>query len=40
MKLSLRYIGPFRILSQKGPVAYELKLPERLSKVHNVFHMS
>jgi len=27
-------------LSQKGTVAYELDLPERLSQVHNVFHVS
>jgi hypothetical protein len=39
-KLSSIYIGPFRILSQKGLVAYELELPKRLSKVHNVFHVS
>ena len=39
-KLSPRYIGPFRILSQKGAVPYELELPERLSQVHNVFHVS
>ena len=39
-KLSPRYIGPFRILSQKGEVAYELELPAILSQVHNVFHVS
>ena len=39
-KLSPRYIGPFRILSQKGAVAYELELPKILSQVHNVFHVS
>ena len=39
-KLSLRYSGPFRILSLKGAVAYELELPEILSQVHNVFHVS
>ena len=38
--LSPRYIGPFRILSQKGADTYELELPERLSQVHNVFHVS
>jgi hypothetical protein len=26
-KLSPRYIGPFRILEQKGEVAYQLELP-------------
>ena len=39
-KLSPRYISPFKILSQKGEVAYELELPSRLSDVHNVFHIS
>ena len=39
-KMSSRYIGPFKILSQKGEVAYELELPSRLSDVHNVFHIS
>jgi hypothetical protein len=35
-----RYIGPFPILEQCGPVAYRLQLPETLSAVHNVFHVS
>ena len=39
-KMSPRYIGPFKILAQKGEVAYELDLPTRLSDVHNVFHIS
>jgi hypothetical protein len=39
-KLSPRYIGPFKILSQKRTVAYELELPTRLFQVHNVFHVS
>jgi hypothetical protein len=39
-KLSPRYIGPFKILSQKGTVAYELELPTQLFQVHNVFHVS
>ena len=39
-KLSPRYIGPFKILAQKGEVAYELELPSQLSDVHNVFHIS
>ena len=38
--LSPPYIGPFKILSRKGEVAYELELPSRLSDVHNVFHIS
>ena len=39
-KLSPRYIGPFKILSQNRGLAFELELPERLSQVHNVFHVS
>jgi hypothetical protein len=39
-KLAPQYIGPFPILEQCGPVAYRIQLPETLSAVHNVFHMS
>jgi hypothetical protein len=39
-KLAPRYIGPFLILKRYGPVAYRLQLPETLSIVHNVFHVS
>jgi hypothetical protein len=39
-KLSPRYIGPFKILSQNRSVAFELELPEKLKQVHNVFHVS
>jgi hypothetical protein len=39
-KLAPRYIGPFPILEQCGSVAYRLQLPETLSVVHNVFHVS
>jgi hypothetical protein len=39
-KLSPRYISPFRILEQKGEVAYQLDLPARLLDGHNVFHIS
>jgi hypothetical protein len=39
-KLAPRFIGPFKVLSRKGEVAYELELPEILSAVHNVFHVS
>ena len=39
-KLAPRYIGPFQILERYGKVAYRLKLPEHLSVVHDVFHVS
>ena len=39
-KLEPRYIGPFRILERRGEVAYQLELPESLSGVHDVFHVS
>jgi hypothetical protein len=39
-KLAPRYIGPFPVLEQCGLVAYRLQLPETLSVVHNVFHVS
>jgi hypothetical protein len=39
-KLAPRYIGPFPILEHCGPVAYRLQLPESLTTVHNVFHVS
>ncbi|KAD5960583.1 hypothetical protein E3N88_12055 [Mikania micrantha] len=39
-KLNPRYIGPFEITKRIGHVAYELNLPQELSRVHNVFHVS
>ncbi|CAN6712621.1 unnamed protein product [Malus baccata var. baccata] len=39
-KLSPRYIGPYMITERVGEVAYRLELPSKLSKVHNVFHVS
>ena len=39
-KLAPRYIGPFKILERRGEVAYQLELPESLSSVHDVFHVS
>jgi hypothetical protein len=35
-----RYIGAFKILEQRGEVAYQLVLPPQLSGVHDVFHVS
>ena len=39
-KLAPRYVGPYKILKQCGPVAYRLQLPNILSMVRNVFHVS
>jgi hypothetical protein len=39
-KLASRYVGPFKILERHGEVAYQLELPESLSGVHDVFHVS
>ena len=39
-KLSLRFIGPFKILERVGTVAYWLALPPSMSGVHEVFHFS
>jgi hypothetical protein len=39
-KLAPRYVGPFKVITRRGEVAYQLKLPESLSRVHDVFHVS
>ncbi|GKE89134.1 putative reverse transcriptase domain-containing protein [Tanacetum coccineum] len=39
-KLNPRYIGPFKILAKVRTVAYQLELPEQLSRVHSTFHVS
>ncbi|KAI3742289.1 hypothetical protein L1987_59969 [Smallanthus sonchifolius] len=39
-KLNPHYVGPFKIVKRISPVAYQLDLPEGLSGVHNVFHVS
>nr|GEX12350.1 retrovirus-related Pol polyprotein from transposon TNT 1-94 [Tanacetum cinerariifolium] len=39
-KLNPRYIGPLRVLAKVGTVAYRLKLPQHLSRVHSTFHVS
>nr|GEZ41123.1 putative reverse transcriptase domain-containing protein [Tanacetum cinerariifolium] len=39
-KLNTRHVGPFKLLSKAGDVAYRLELPQQLSRVHNTFHMS
>ena len=39
-KLSLRFIGPYEVIENVGPVAYKLALPPDLEKIYNVFHVS
>jgi hypothetical protein len=39
-KLAPRYIGPYSIIDKHGPTSYQMELPARLSRVHNVFHVS
>ncbi|KAI3755105.1 hypothetical protein L1987_54899 [Smallanthus sonchifolius] len=39
-KLNPRYVGPFKIVKRIGPLAYQMDLPEGLSGVHSVFHVS
>ena len=35
-----RYVGPYRICQRVGKLAYKLELPEKLTEVHPVFHVS
>jgi hypothetical protein len=39
-KLAPRFVGPYPIIGRVGPVAYRLELPESMSDIHNVFHVS
>ncbi|GJU82359.1 putative reverse transcriptase domain-containing protein [Tanacetum coccineum] len=39
-KLNPRYVGPFKVLEKVRVVAYKLELPQELSRVHNMFHVS
>jgi len=39
-KLARRYIGLFEVITRIGPVAYRLKLPTHLEKIHKLFHVS
>nr|GEU35697.1 pentatricopeptide repeat-containing protein At1g80270, mitochondrial-like [Tanacetum cinerariifolium] len=39
-KLNLRFIGPLKVLAKVGPIAYRLKTPQQLYKVHSTFHVS
>ena len=39
-KLAPRFVGPFPIKERIGRMAYRVELPDRLSGVHDVFHVS
>jgi hypothetical protein len=39
-RLSPHFIGPFRIFRRVREMAYQLELPDNLTDVHNVFHVS
>ncbi|GKD07304.1 hypothetical protein Tco_1186989 [Tanacetum coccineum] len=39
-KLAPRYVEEFEIVERVGPVAYRIRLPQELSCVHDVFHVS
>nr|GEZ79924.1 hypothetical protein [Tanacetum cinerariifolium] len=39
-KLNPRYVRPFKVLKKVGAVAYNLELPQELSRVYNTFHVS
>ncbi|GJU54443.1 putative reverse transcriptase domain-containing protein [Tanacetum coccineum] len=38
--LNPRYVGPFKVIERVGTVAYKLRLPQQLSRVHNTFYVS
>jgi hypothetical protein len=39
-KLAPHCIGPFEITKVCGPIAYHIRLPDRLLAIHDVFHVS
>jgi hypothetical protein len=39
-KLAPRYIGPYQVLQRIGAVAYRIRLPEEMSDIYDVFHIS
>ncbi|GKB42552.1 reverse transcriptase domain-containing protein [Tanacetum coccineum] len=39
-KLNPRYVGPSKVMEKGGSVAYKLKLPQELSRIHHTFYVS
>jgi hypothetical protein len=39
VKLSPRFVGPFKFVEKKGPMAYRLALLDSLRRMHDVFHV-
>jgi hypothetical protein len=39
-KLATRFVGPYKIIEKKGPMAYKLQLPEAMGSIFRVFHVS
>ncbi|GKC20311.1 putative reverse transcriptase domain-containing protein [Tanacetum coccineum] len=39
-KLNPKYIGPFKVLAKVETIAYRLELPQQLSRVHSIIHVS
>ena len=39
-KFSEKYLGPFKVIARPSSLAYKLQLPQYLSRIHPVFHVS
>ena len=39
-ELSEKYLGPYEIINQAGPLSWTLHLPEGMCAIHPVFHVS
>ena len=39
-KLASGFLGSYPVINRVGPAAYRLELPESMSDIHNVFHVS